>query len=209
MFTAHPNITDLQVKEKGIHKVLFSMNIHQVATPELSAEDARSYVIFFREGSSLSAYIGIYFMRTDRRFFYSYTANPFPFEGLSDVEDEARGFVEDMGFVLDEINIGGMSLDEKNRWLDEQPMFSRRKPAGPEAAAPRPPQRPEPSAPHAARPAASPGPPSRPQPAPAPRQAVPAGAAGLPNQYSKQEARSSTGVVGRDKDALARLLASF
>jgi hypothetical protein len=190
MFTADPNITDLQVKEKGIHKILFSMNIHQVATPELSAEDARSYVIFFREGSSLSAYIGIYFMRTDRRFYYSYTANPFPFEGLSDVEDEARGFVEDMGFVLDEINIGGMSLDEKNRWLDEQPMFSRRKP-------------------DAVRPAASPGPPARPQPAPAPRQAVPAGAAGLPKQYSKPEARSSTGVVGRDKDALARLLASF
>ena len=195
MFTADPNITDLQVKEKGIHKILFSMNIHQVATPELSAEDARSYVIFFREGSSLSAYIGIYFMRTDRRFYYSYTANPFPFEGLSDVEDEARGFVEDMGFVLDEINIGGMSLDEKNRWLDEQPMFNRRKPAEPQAAAPRPAQRPEP--------------PSRPQPAPAPRQAVPAGAAGLPKQYSKQEARNSTGVVGRDKDALARLLASF
>jgi hypothetical protein len=198
MFTADPNITDLKVKEKGIHKILFSMNIHQVATPELSAEDARSYVIFFREGSSLSAYIGIYFMRTDRRFYYSYTANPFPFEGLSDVEDEARGFVEDMGFVLDEINIGGMSLDEKNRWLDEQPMFSRTKPAEPQAAAPRPAQRP-----------ASPGPPARPQPAPAPRQAVPAGAAGLPKQYSKQEARSSTGVVGRDKDALARLLASF
>jgi hypothetical protein len=199
MFTADPNITDLKVKEKGIHKILFSMNIHQVATPELSAEDARSYVIFFREGSSLSAYIGIYFMRTDRRFYYSYTANPFPFEGLSDVEDEARGFVEDMGFVLDEINIGGMSLDEKNRWLDEQPMFSRTKLAEPQAAAPRPAQ----------RPAASPGPPARPQPAPAPRQAVPAGAAGLPKQYSKQEARSSTGVVGRDKDALARLLASF
>lgn len=195
MFTADPNITDLQVKEKGIHKILFSMNIHQVATPELSAEDARSYVIFFREGSSLSAYISIYFMRTDRRFYYSYTANPFPFEGLSDVEDEARGFVEDMGFVLDEINIGGMSLDEKNRWLDEQPMFSRRKPADSQAAAPQPAQQPEP--------------PARPQPAPAPRQAVPAGAAGLPKQYSKQEARSSTGVVGRDKDALARLLASF
>jgi hypothetical protein len=199
MFTADPNITDLKVEEKGIHKILFSMNIHQVATPELSAEDARSYVIFFREGSSLSAYIGIYFMRTDRRFYYSYTANPFPFEGLSDVEEEARGFVEDMGFVLDEINIGGMSLDEKNRWLDEQPMFSRRKPAEPQAAVPLPAQ----------RPAASPEPPSRPQPAPAPRQAVPAGAAGLPKQYSKQEARSSTGVVGRDKDALARLLASF
>src|SRR3990172_3453285 len=164
MFTADPNITDLKGKEKGNHKILFSMNIHQVATPELSAEDARSYVIFFREGSSLSAYIGIYFMRTDRRFYYSYTANPFPFEGLSDVEDEARGFVEDMGFVLDEINIGGMSLDEKNRWLDEQPMFNRRKPAEPQAAAPRPAQRPES--------------PSRPQPAPAPRQAVPAGAAG-------------------------------
>jgi hypothetical protein len=35
MFTIDTNITDLKIEERSLYKVLFSVNIHQVATPEL------------------------------------------------------------------------------------------------------------------------------------------------------------------------------
>ena len=127
MFNADPNITDLNVREKNLNKVLFSMNIHQVATPELSVEDARCYFLFFGEGSNSTAYIALYLTRTDSRIYYSYSSNPFPQEGLAQVEEEARGFVEDMGFLLDEMPLAGMPPAEKNRWIDEQAVFSRKK----------------------------------------------------------------------------------
>jgi hypothetical protein len=89
MFTITPSLTDLKVKERNIYKMLYSMNSPQVATPELSVEEARCYVLFFSEGPNLSAYIGLYLPRIDRKIFYAYSSNPFPFEAAPDVEFEA------------------------------------------------------------------------------------------------------------------------
>jgi hypothetical protein len=128
MFAITDNITDLKVKERNIYKMLYSMNSPQVATPELSVEEARCYVLFFSEGPNLSAYIGLYLPRIDRKIFYAYTANPFPFEAAPDVEFEATGFAEDMGFLLDEISVSGMPVDDRNRWIEEQYIFGYKKP---------------------------------------------------------------------------------
>ena len=128
MFTISPSLTDLKVKDRNIYKMLYSMNSPQVATPELSVEEARCYVLFFSEGPNLSAYIGLYLPRIDRKIFYAYTSNPFPFEAAPDVEFEATGFAEDMGFLLDEISVSGMQADDRNRWIEEQYIFGYKKP---------------------------------------------------------------------------------
>jgi len=128
MFTIIPSLTDLKVKERNIFKMLYSMNSPQVATPELSVEEARCYVLFFSEGPNLSAYIGLYLPRIDRKIFYAYTSNPFPFEAAPDVEFEASGFAEDMGFLLDEISVSGMPADDRNRWIEDQYIFGYKKP---------------------------------------------------------------------------------
>jgi hypothetical protein len=128
MFTITNSITDLKVKERNIYKMLYSMNSPQVATPELSVEEARCYVLFFSEGPNLSAYIGLYLPRIDRKIFYAYSSNPFPFEAAPDVEFEATGFAEDMGFLLDEISVSGMPADDRSRWIEEQYIFGYKKP---------------------------------------------------------------------------------
>lgn len=128
MFTITNSITDLKVKERNIYKMLYSMNSPQVATPELSVEEARCYVLFFSEGPNLSAYIGLYLPRIDRKIFYAYSSNPFPFEAAPDVEFEAAGFAEDMGFLLDEISVSGMATDDRIRWIEEQYIFGYKKP---------------------------------------------------------------------------------
>ncbi len=56
--------------EKNLVKAFFSMNNHQIATPEMMLEDARSYIMFFREpGGKLSAYIGLQLLATGRKLF--------------------------------------------------------------------------------------------------------------------------------------------
>ncbi len=235
MFDADPNITDLNVREKNLNKVLFSMNIHQVATPELSVEDARCYILFCGEGSNMSAYIALYLTRTDGRIYYSYSSNPFSQEGMAQVEEEARGFVEDMGFLLDEVPLAGVSPAEKNRWIDEQAIFSQKKqpevqPAP--AAEPRPDTpstsavRPSPEAAEVqprewkkpapvAEPAGGQPEPGTAQPLSAKRPesaAPPAAKADVAKptpQQPKKNVRNATGAVSREKEALARLLASF
>jgi len=134
MFIINNSLTDLKVKERNIYKILYSMNSPHVATPELSVEEARCYVLFFSEGQNLSAYIGLYLPRTGRKIFYAYASNPFPFEAGPDVEVEATGFAEDMGFLLDEISVSGMPLDDRNRWIEEQYIFGYKKPESEEEA---------------------------------------------------------------------------
>lgn len=130
MFTVDCNITDLKIREKSLVKVFFSMNVHQVAAPDMSLEEARSYVFFFNEGrESISSYIGLHFLHSDRKLFYTYWNNPFPYAQLAEVEVESRNFAEDLGAMLDEIDFAKMSDPEKNLWIDEQEIFSGRKKA--------------------------------------------------------------------------------
>jgi hypothetical protein len=129
MFTVDPNITDLQVKEKVVSKAYFSMNSPQIATPELSVEEARCYILFFRTGNSYSAYIGLFLPNSDRRFYYTYSGNPVPEDGLNDALDEATRFAEEMGFLLDELKLTSMSVDERNQWIEDQAIFGYKKKA--------------------------------------------------------------------------------
>lgn len=299
MFSVDPNITDLRIRERNLFKVLFSMNIHQVATPDLSVEDARSYVFFLRDGGKVQAYVGLYFTRTDRTLYYTHSSNPFPEAQLTEIEVEARGFAEDLGAMLDEIDFAGLSMEERNRWIDDQEILSGRKEAekpkepdqprppsqaaevqtipaeqsasaaqaGPAKSAavqsspvvqapssdsqskpagsqpqvqtspvpsspgdmtvqsgpapqavqpPRPQRRAAPAPPHAAaRPNAAVSVPETDEPAPAQgvddvlEQAVKAGVVKAPKAQLKKDIRGASGVVSREKEALARLLASF
>jgi hypothetical protein len=127
MFTIDQKITDLKVKEKNVLKILFSMNIHQVATPEMILEEARSYVLFFREGKArISVYIALHLLTTDRKLYYSHSSNPVPEDELGAVEEEALGFAEGLGAMLDVKDFTKMSDSEQDRWIDEQDIFSKK-----------------------------------------------------------------------------------
>jgi len=144
MFTIDTSIKDFSGMSKNLYRVLFSMNNHQVATPEMSPEEARSYVLFLREGQKrYSVYVALYFLHTDRRIFYGHASNPFLEEDLHEVEEDARIFAEDLGAMLDEINFEKMSDLDRDRWIDEQAIFSQKKetvatPAVPSPVAPAP-----------------------------------------------------------------------
>jgi hypothetical protein len=127
MFTLDTNITDLNVKEKNICKVLFSMNIHKVATPEMMLEEAKSYALFFRESKGkFSAFIALHLLSTNRRLYYYYSDNPFFDDKMGEVEEEAFAFAESLGAMLDEIDFTKLSDAEQDRWIDEQEIFSQK-----------------------------------------------------------------------------------
>jgi len=262
MFTIDPKITERDLKKKNLFKVFLSMNNHQVATPETSLEEARSYVFFAREGRNrLSAYIGLHLLHTDRKLFYAHSANPFLEDELREVEEEARYFAEDLGAMLDEVDFANLSDPEQDRWIEGQSIFSQKK--HPEASpVEQPPQHAaaasaaatvqSAAAPERVAPAAeairAPEPPAAPvqpvtqtqhpetqkqkpqqevpvdeqilqakaaQPASAKRRqeitqkADTAGIEKTPKQKEKRKSVSATGVVSRDREALARLLTSF
>jgi outer membrane biosynthesis protein TonB len=141
MFTIDQDITAVRLREKNLLKVFFSMNNHEVATPEMMLEEARSYVMFCGEaGGKVSAYIGLHLLQTGRRLFYAHSSNPFPQGETGSVEDEALCFVEGLGALVDEIDIAELSAEKKSRWIDDQDIFSleARPEKSPEAPSPQP-----------------------------------------------------------------------
>jgi hypothetical protein len=125
MFNLDPNITDLTIREKDMVKAFFSMNNHQVATPEMMLEDARSYIMLFREtGGKLSSFIGLHLLQSGRKLFYAHSSNPFPEDAAGAVEDEAHCFVEGLGAMLDEVDFTTMPGEEKKRWVAAQEIFA-------------------------------------------------------------------------------------
>ncbi len=291
MFSVDPAVSDVKIRERRPFKVLFSMNDHPVANPEMSLEDARSYVFFCREGrDKISVYIGLHFLLSDRKLFYTHSVNPFADGQLSDMEEEARRFAEDLGAMLDEVDFNRMSSQEQITWINDLEILSGRKkqaevpnepaaaqapaeipeqtavpqnvspqpapvqaasvqpsPVPVQAAPPQPQVQPsvsevsaeQPPVVQPVQPQAAPSPPpvaaakpvqprqqrkaapERPAPPPEPEQpsvprvedvleqAVRAGVVKAPKAQLKNHIRSATGVVSREKEALARLLASF
>lgn len=124
MFIVDQTIEDLKIRERNLFKVFFSMNNHQVATPEMMLEEARSYIMFFREAKDkISAFIGLHLLLTDRKLYYSHSSNPFPAEELDAVQEEALVFAEGLGAMLDELDFTRLSPGEANRWIDRQDIF--------------------------------------------------------------------------------------
>lgn len=129
MFTIDQTISDLHIRERNLLKVFFSMNNHQVATPEMMLEEARSYILFVREPDGrLSAYIGLHLLKTDRRLYYTHASNPFPFRALQEIEEEALAFVEGLGALLDTIDFTKMSPELRSQWIDKQEIFGLKTP---------------------------------------------------------------------------------
>jgi hypothetical protein len=139
MFTFDNTIKELNIREKNILKLLFSMNVHQVATPEMILEEAKSYILFFRESAGMvSGYIALYLTVTDRRLFYVHSSNPFAEKEMDAIEQEALEFAEGLGAMLDEKDFTMMTIEDKSAWIDAQEIFNPKK-AEHAAAPPSPP----------------------------------------------------------------------
>jgi hypothetical protein len=178
MFSIDKNITELDIKEKNILKLLFSMNVHQVATPEMILEDAKSYILFFRESTGMvSAYIALYLTVTNRRLYYVYSSNPFPEGQMDSIEEEALEFAEGLGAMLDEKDFSKMTTEEKESWIDTQEMFNPK-------AVPKPSLQPAPAEQTAAAPAPAP---QTPPPAPPVQETSQAAAAPVPQTAPPQQ----------------------
>ncbi len=124
MFAIDQNITLDKIREKNLMKAFFSMNNHQIATPEMMLEDARSFILFFRESAGkLSAYIGLQLLVTGRKLFYSHSSNPFSEDEIKSIEEEALIFVEGLGALLDEKDFSQLTSREKQQWMEDQEIF--------------------------------------------------------------------------------------
>lgn len=99
MFSLNPKIERLDLKSSEIVTVVSSGNRPFVAVSG-PAQEADAYIISAKEGAGRYVYICLHMVGEDRRLFFTSDECPTTESKVHEVETDAVGFVEDMGFMI-------------------------------------------------------------------------------------------------------------
>ncbi|MBN2384732.1 hypothetical protein JXQ70_17795 [bacterium] len=131
MFLINKDISGINLGKQEVRRVKYSKNIVSVSTPNDVVAPGRAYVITTQSGEGCSVYIVLLFTGKDQPpIFFEFHKNPVSEQQSISIEDDALGFVEDMGFEMQDMVIpqeGRQTIDER---LNKLGIFYKPHPAG-------------------------------------------------------------------------------
>ncbi len=113
--------------EPRVVSVLNSINEPKIAAADHSAEPTQAYVCTISEGEKLLTHIVLYLSKSHDRVMYSWDEGAVPPKKQPEVESEALDFVENMGFMMDNLNLAKFSKEQRQELLADLPVFSEEK----------------------------------------------------------------------------------
>lgn len=125
MFTYDERIRGLPASREQVLTLFASLNSPHLAIPGKAAGPANAYIVGLRGAQGLAVFVYLFLGETqdcavyvpDRR-----NLRPDEFQGE---ESEALGFVESMGFMMDNLNFRGRPAGEQEELLKTLPVFLR------------------------------------------------------------------------------------
>ena len=125
MYELLDNVNYLEVAKENVVAIIESINKPMVAAMGRSLEPSKSYIVGMRNAASGQFTIYIYLHLTDSNDSLIYVHDPaeIPMESYHEQELEALGFVESMGFMVDNVNFRTMSPEQQDHLLQTLPVF--------------------------------------------------------------------------------------
>lgn len=125
MFNLDPSIRGLPATRDQVTLLQQSINSPQVVIPGKGASTAQAYIVGLRGPQGFSISIYLYLPdNEDCAVYVSDKRNLRP-EDFADVEGEAMGFVESMGFFMDTLNFRGMPVEDQEELIRSLPVFQK------------------------------------------------------------------------------------
>lgn len=120
--------TDQAIQEIARHPTILllrSLNLSKVAAPDgEGAVDCFAFLIEYEAPrDEVGLLIGFYMVEPNELLFYAHEQNPVDLEQSSEIEEEARQFVESMGFMMDDIQFQGMPVRKRDSIRAVLPFF--------------------------------------------------------------------------------------
>jgi len=108
----------------SITSLIQSLNTPLVAAGQYPAENVQSWILT-RGASGSAAEVFVYFHLTEsnQAVLYRWDGGPVPGPNLEQVVEEAMGFCESMGFMMDNLNFGQLPPDKRGELLQKLPPF--------------------------------------------------------------------------------------
>lgn len=126
MFSVDSSFTHLAVPRDRVLTLLQSINAISVKVPGVQAAPATAFFAAWELGDgAASAVIYLYYTRMHRCAAYAPEPREFAITKLPAIIEEAKEFLESMGFMLDDPGFGTLAADQKQRLVSRTPLFFR------------------------------------------------------------------------------------
>lgn len=128
MFTIDERLKGLPAVKEQVVQLYQSLNQPHLAVPGRKAGPASGYVLGLRGPSGFAVFVYLHLPDSGECAVYVPSNGTVPAEQYQGEEGEALGFVESMGFIMDNLNFRGRPAGEQDSLLATLPVFQRQPP---------------------------------------------------------------------------------
>lgn len=136
MFNLDERLKGLPAVKEQVVSLYQSLNQPHLAIPGKKAGPATAFVLGLRGPQGFAAFVYLYLHESAECAVYVPSNGTVAAERYEGEEAEALGFVESMGFIVDNLNFRGRPPDEQDAFIKTLPVFQREPPRAMAGAAP-------------------------------------------------------------------------
>ncbi len=129
MYSIDERIRGLPVSKDQVVQLHQSLNAPHLAIPGRRAGPATAFVVGLRGPTGFAVFVYLYMQESGESAVYVPSNGTVPGDQFQREEVEALGFVESMGFMMDNLNFRGRPPDEQDSMVRTFPVFQREPPA--------------------------------------------------------------------------------
>ncbi len=124
MFELREDIKYIQTSPENIVAIIESINQPMIAASGGAAEPAKAFIVGVRNSSGLfSIYVYLYLTKVHQSLIYLHDPVEIQMDSYHDTELDALGFVESMGFIVDNMNFRKMEPAQQRQLMSSLPCF--------------------------------------------------------------------------------------
>lgn len=128
MFTIDERLRGLPAVKEQVVALYESLNQPHLAVPGRQAGPARAYILGLRGPQGFAVFVYLFMPESGQCAVYVPSNRAVASERYQEEEGEALGFVESMGFIMDNLNFRGRSQPEQDELIGALPLFQREPP---------------------------------------------------------------------------------
>lgn len=125
MYSIDERLKGLPAVKDQVVQLYQSLNAPHLAIPGRKAGPAMAFVLGLRGPSGFAVFVYLYMQQSGESAVYVPSNGTVPAEQFQSEEAEALGFVESMGFIMDNLNFRGRPPDEQETIIRTMPVFMR------------------------------------------------------------------------------------
>ena len=125
MFTFDERIRGLPASKEHVASLHVSLNTPHLAVPGKAAGSAQAYIVGLRGSQGFGVFIYLYLPEAQDCAVYVNQRRNVSADEFQAQESDAVGFVESMGFIMDNLNFRSRSAEEQEALVRTAPVFQR------------------------------------------------------------------------------------